>query len=159
MKELSRWHLRATSFWTQLGSPLGWKLPEITFLGIPLFFSWRLRIVSFWRQLGSSLELARWYLVINSVWRQIGSLLVFSILGYPFSRIPPCCSCLVLLCWFIHAELHFPSLGLNNASPFLGTYVNHQRTRLPAFPSIHIQTTYKIDLNIKLPVSWKRYLT
>ena len=47
------------SFWRQLGSSLGVKIPGDSFSGIPLQFRWCLGISSFWRQLGSSLEFAR----------------------------------------------------------------------------------------------------
>ena len=55
------------SFWRQLGSYLGVKIPRYSFSGIPLRFRWCLGINSFWRQLGSLLELSRGHLVINSV--------------------------------------------------------------------------------------------
>ena len=79
-----------TSFWRQLGSPLGMKIPGDSLSGIHPCFFWRLGINSFWRQLGSSLELSRWHLGINSVWRQLGSPLRFEIPRYSFSGIPPC---------------------------------------------------------------------
>ena len=60
------------SFWRQLGSLLGMKIPGDSVLGIPLFFCWRLIINSFWRQLGSLLELSCLHLRMNSVWRQLG---------------------------------------------------------------------------------------
>ena len=44
------------SFWRQLRSPLGMKIPGDSFSGIPLRFFWCLGINYFWRQLGSSLE-------------------------------------------------------------------------------------------------------
>ena len=78
------------SFWRQLGSPLGIKIPRNSFLGIPLRFRWLLGINSFWIQLGFLLGLSCWYLRINFVWRQLGSPLVFAIPRYSFSGIPPC---------------------------------------------------------------------
>ena len=79
-----------TSFWRQLGSPLGMKIPGDSFSGIPICFCWRFRTNFFWPQLGSSLEFSRWRLEIHSVWRQIGSPLGSVIPGYSLSGIPPC---------------------------------------------------------------------
>ena len=56
-----------TSFWRQLGSPLGMKIPGDSFSGVPLCFRWRFQTNSFWPKLGSSLEFSRWHLEIHSV--------------------------------------------------------------------------------------------
>ena len=136
--EFYLWHLRVTSFWCQLGSPLGMKIPGDSLSGIPLCFLWRLGINSFWRQLGYLLALPRWHLGINSVWCHIGSLLGFAIPGDSFSGIPPCIPCWFLLCLFVCVELRFSPLGVYYSSPLLGNYINHQRTRLPTFPSTQL---------------------
>ena len=111
------------SFWRQLGSPLGMKIPGDSFSGNPIRFRWRLGTNSFWRQLGSSLELSRWHLVINSVWYQLGLPL-----GFLIPEIPSRGFLLVFLCWsllylFVRGELHFPPLGVYYSYSFLGNYM------------------------------------
>ena len=47
-----------------------------------------------------------------------------------------------LLCLFVCVELHIYPLGIYYNSPFLGNYINHQRTRKPMFFSTQSPTTY-----------------
>ena len=99
--------LEFISFWRQLGSYLGVKIPGDSFLGIPPCFFWYLGINSFWRQLGSLLEFSCGNLGINSVWHQLGSPMGFSIPGDSFSGIPPC----------------FPPVGVYSDYSFVGDYI------------------------------------
>ena len=47
-----------------------------------------------------------------------------------------------LLCLFVFVELHISPLEIYYSSPFLGNYINHQRTRLPKFFLTQSPTTY-----------------
>ena len=131
-----------TSFWRQLGSPLGMKIPGDSLSGIHPCFFWRLGINSFWRQLGSSLEFSCWHIGINSVWWQLRSPLGFEISGDSFSGILPCFPLLGFTMIILLCGTTFPPLGVYYSSPFLGNYINHKRTGFPTFPSTLFPTIY-----------------
>ena len=152
------------SFWRQLGSPLGMKIPGDSFSGNPIRFRWRLGTNSFWRQLGSSLELSRWHLVINSVWYQLGLPLGFLIPGDSFSWIPPCFPLLEftlficswgttfspvggLLFLFFLGELHVEARTLKRVTP---SPITHRRSAIISWQII----TQQVDTeDLSLPLS------
>ena len=122
------------SFWRQIGSPLGMKIPGYSLSRVPLCFRWRLGINSFCNQLESSLEFSRWHLGIKSVWRQLGSPLEFAIHWESVSGIPRCFPPLGFTLLIHSWGTTFPPLGVYYSSPFLGNYINHQMTDCLLYP-------------------------
>ena len=108
------------SFWRQIGSPLGMKIPRDSFSWIPLCFCWCLGIDYFWGQQESSLEFSHWHLGINSIWHQLGWSLGFEIPGDSVSGIPPCLPLLGFILLICSWGTIFPPLGVYYYSYFLG---------------------------------------
>ena len=145
-----------TSFWRQLGSPLGIKIPGDSLSGIPLWFCWRLGINSFWCQLGSSLELSRWHLGINSLWRQLGSPLGFAIPWDSFLGIPLCINS--FWCQLGSSfELSHWHLGINSIWRQLGSPlgfaipIDYFSGIPPCFPPVGVYSAYSFVGNYIFP--------
>ena len=130
------------SFWHQLRSYLGVKIPGYYFSGIPLRFCWRLRINSFWHQLGYSLEFSRGHLGTNSVWRPLGLSLGFAIPRDSFSGIPPYFPLLGFTLIIRSRGTTFSPVGGLLLFFFLGELHQSPNEILPTFPLIQSPTMY-----------------
>ena len=144
------------SFWHQLGSPLGMKIPRDSFSGIPLRCCWRLGINSFCRQLGSLLEFSRWHFGNNSVWHQIGS--PFGICDFQrfLLGIPPCFPLLGFTLLIRLCGTTFSPVGGLTFFSFLEELHQSPKEKIdyvlldPVANYVHV-----LDLNARLHAGWK----